>query len=447
MPKIAIVGRVNVGKSTLFNRLTETQQAMTSPIAGTTRDRTYAPCLWRGLVLTITDTGGLLERTEDSLQEQIQTQVHIALNEADAVLFVLDGIVGLTEEDRRIATALRTLKKPVLVVVNKIDGSADRVHPADAPWHHLGFKKGFLVSAINGSGTGDLLDGVMKELKLKPDTEIPPTPDPVCRVAILGKPNVGKSSLLNALVGEERMIVSPLPFTTREPNDTLYTFEQRPILLIDTAGIRKKSHVGPGLEKTGVSKTLGVLARTDIAVLVLDPYDQGIGHQDLTLGELIEERGVSALIVVNKSDLVALEDLTTLKQKLPALFPHLKFAPMVFASTKTKDHIKGLLPLILQIRATRKKVIPQEELDNFLIEAQYIHEKTIYTKFRRKDKKRIRLTDMQQLRYDPPVFQIKKNTKEPLPQGFEGFIYNRFRERFPFLGTPVEFRIIIKEKE
>ncbi len=441
MPKIAIVGRVNVGKSTLFNRLTETKQAMTSPMPGTTRDRTYAPCLWRGLVLTMIDTGGLVEHTQDTLQEQIQTQVTVALAEADAILLVLDGTVGLTEEDRRIAKALRPLKKPILVVVNKIDGSADRVHPASAPWHHLGFKKGFLVSAINGSGTGDLLDGIMKELKLKADSEIPATPDPVCRVAILGKPNVGKSSLLNALVGEERMIVSPIPFTTREPNDTLYTFEQRPILLIDTAGIRKKSHVGPGLEKMGVSKTLGVLGRTDVAVLVLDPYDEGIGHQDLTLGELIEERWVSALIIVNKCDMVPLEDIATLKKKLPTLFPHLKFAPMVFISTKTKDHIKGLLPLILQIRKTRKSVIPQEDLDAFLIDAQQVHEKTMYSKFRRKDKKRIRLTDLQQLRYDPPVFQIKKNTKEPLPQGFEGFIYNRFRERFPFLGTPIEFRV------
>ena len=355
MPTIAIVGRVNVGKSTLFNRLTETTNALVSPIPGTTRDRNYGACFWRGLELTIIDTGGLTEETpKQSLEAQVKKQVLIAVQEADLILFVVDGKEGIMKDDEMVSLLLKKTKinskKPVLLTVNKIDKPALATENTEQ-WRKLGFGAPFFISAATGSGTGDLLDEIVRSLSLKEALINPALTKvkPFARIAILGKPNVGKSSLLNAMLGEERMIVNEMPFTTRVPQDTLKNYQGAPLLLIDTAGIRKKAKVSFELEKIGVQKTLLTLQRTDCALLVLDAFQEGLGKQDMTLGRLVAENKKSAIIVVNKIDLKEKQEKEKWQKEISRAFPHLSFAPILFVSAKQKQHINQILEQIMAV--------------------------------------------------------------------------------------------------
>jgi GTP-binding protein len=380
LPTIALIGRVNVGKSTLFNKIIEENLALVSNIAGTTRTRNIGIAAWRGRQFRLVDTGGLTFSEDVPLEDDIIKQTEIALAEADIILFVVDIRSGLLPQEREIARRLvkQYKTKPVILVANKADSQTIHHLVYEREWRQLGLGEPFPVSAANGSKIGDLLDKMYKELgKIKKNPKRAPESEPV-KVALMGKPNVGKSSLFNKLIGEERVIVSDMPHTTREPHDTLVEVEFEPndnevsgseviakekissgkkkkvkaskdqILFIDTAGIRRKSKVSGELEKIGIQKSIATVNRADIVLLVLDATEP-ITDQDQQLAGLLREHIRSVIIVINKWDKADANDdpfRNEVKEDIYKKFPHLNFAPIVFVSAKTGYRIHQIFPLI-----------------------------------------------------------------------------------------------------
>src|SRR3989344_5179291 len=359
IPTIAFVGRVNVGKSTLFNRIVEAQHALVSPIPGTTRTRNIMLAWWRGMPLRFVDTGGLTFDERVPFEKEIIKQTEIALKEADVIAFVVDLGVGILHQERELAKILRKQKKPVIVVGNKADTEKKARTADEGVWQALGFGNPIPVSALNGKNIGDLLD-VLYE-KVKPHlTAIEETSaqkyDEAIRVIILGKPNVGKSSLLNALLGEERVGVSPIPHTTREPHDVLTEFDGTPILFVDTAGVRRHAKMQAGLEKDGVRKSLETLKNADVALLIMDAGDF-LSAQDQRLAELMGEAAAGMGLVLNKWDLVENnqnpEVRNAARRQLERHFPFAAFAPITFVSALDKKGMYTVLPLIKKVFEAR----------------------------------------------------------------------------------------------
>ena len=382
---VVIIGRANVGKSTLFNKLSEKRQAMVSDIPGTTRDLKYMKISWQGKEFELIDTGGFLaaqkkplkkltkkeqkkfkQQAVDDIDRQVEQQARRALAQSNIVLFVVDAKEGLNPQDRQIANYLRKAKdKQVVLVINKCDNPKIREQVAE--FHKLGLGEPVLVSAANGSGTGDLLDLVT--CQMTKNKQFKTEKDEVIKVSILGKPNVGKSSLLNSLIGKDKVIVSDIPHTTREPNDTLISYQDNQILLVDTAGIRRKAKVArQSLEEAGVKMSIQSLKKSDLALLVLD-LSQPISHQDLQLGKLIAESSVSVIMVANKYDLLKEKGENLVKEQTQAIysnFPHLVWAPVVFTSAKTGWNVKKILKLILETKQQAELQLPQSALNRFL---------------------------------------------------------------------------------
>lgn len=449
LPAVALVGRVNVGKSTLFNKLTESRQALVSEIPGTTRTRNIGTVHWRGKDFRLIDTGGLTFSDDIPLEDDVIKQTEIALAEADLIIFVADIQTGILPQEYALAKRLVQVKKtkPILVVANKADTTKlfSTIH--DREWQKLGLGEPLPVSAVNGTNLGDLLDTIYKTLnKLKRRPKRLPVITPI-KVAVMGRPNVGKSSLFNKLIGEDRVIVSPMPHTTREPHDTLVeaTFEttdgkseKAHLLFIDTAGIRRKTKVTGELEKLGVVKSIATINKSDIVLLVLDASEP-ITDQDQQLAGLLREHTRSVIMVVNKWDTA--EDNTDLfrnevKNDLYGAFPHLKFAPIIFVSAKTSYRVHQIFPLIKQAWDARQIVVPDDVLKEFLKRVVKKH-----LPVRGKGVRHPKILGLTQLGYNPPMFEVKIKPNTSIHMSYVHYLENRLREEFGFFASPIIMKL------
>ncbi|MDD2785898.1 MAG: ribosome biogenesis GTPase Der [Patescibacteria group bacterium] len=438
IPTIAIVGRANVGKSTLWNRLTESKQAIVSRVAHTTRDRNYAPCLWRGRIFQVIDTGGMdVEKTV--IGEGIKHQAELAIKEADLVLFVVDAQTGVVAQDLEFAKKTQKLNSHILLVANKTDRNTQLGSAlSDAMWK-LGLGEPTPLSAASGRGIGDMLDLVVDELKKMGKDPVDIQTDEELKIVIMGRPNVGKSSLMNAIMGEERSIVSPIAHTTREPLDTHLTWDDHRITLIDTAGMRKRARVTEKLEEEGIERNRKALSRADVAVLVVDATDDP-RKQDKHLADLLKSAHRGLIVAVNKWDLVP--DKTTGSTKkfedlVRQCLPFLDWAPFVFISAKNSQRVRDILDIALKIKEERGRIIADNAMDKFL-------KQTISRQRPRAAKSSATpyVQSAMQIATDPPRFKlIVRGEKTALHQAWLKFLERRLREKFGFLGTPIVFDI------
>ncbi len=438
MPLIALVGRTNVGKSTLFNRLVEHSRALVSHVAGTTRDRKEGECLWRGRVIKIVDTGGLDVKQETEIEKQVVRQAELAMKQADVILFVVDLREGPLPQDIELARELRKTHKPVIVVGNKAEKLTHRTAASSPEWRLAGHASPIPISAATGAGVGDLLDSVYDELKRLKKEPAEITQVKASRISVIGKPSVGKSSLLNSILGEERFITSPIAHTTREPNDVLVEIGDKSYLLIDTAGLRKNAKVkkAGGLEEAGVERTKRVLRHTDVALFVLDA-SKPIDKQERVLAGLLQETHVGVIIVANKWDLVpgkTTQSINQFQEYITGSLPFLRWAPILFVSAKTGQRVHNLFEMVDNIERRRYTQIPETELDKFWRAAVRRHLPS-----KGKGPKPPTMLGFTQISVAPPTFQlfIKARRLDVLHPSYLRFLENRLREQFDLEGTPV----------
>jgi len=440
LPRVALVGRVNVGKSTLFNRLIEKQHALISKIAGTTRTQNVGTAIWRAKNFEVVDTGGLEFNEDIPLDTEIIEQTKKSLETSDLILFIIDIQTGVLPQEKKLAKIIKTnyKSKKVVLVANKADSPKWEGQQYDSDILKLNLGEPFLISAQSGRNIGDLLDLIYDDLKaLKKRPKKTKVYHPT-KIVLMGKPNVGKSSLFNKLIGEDKVIVSPMAHTTREPFDTLVEYEKKPYLFIDTAGIRKKTKVKGELEKLGVQKSIQNVKEADIVLLLLDATDV-ISDQDQQLGGYLKEHSKSTIIVINKWDLA--DDNSDafrndVKAEIYSHFPHLDFAPIFFISAKTGYKIQQIFPAIKQADNERKIEIPQDVLDKFL-------EKITKRKLpsRGKGTKHPKLISLKQLNAGPPIFELIIKARTSLHSSYINYIINRLREDFSFYAAPIVVKI------
>ena len=441
-PKIALIGRTNVGKSTLFNRLVEKNAALVSSIPGTTRDRKEADCLWRGKVIRMIDTGGLDGDQTDQIERDTARQAEYAMKEAAVILFVVDLKTGALPQEKELAKKLRQSKKPVIVVGNKAESLTQRVAIEEKQWQFGGLPKPFPVSALRGTGVGDLLDEIYNILEKQNTSAVDATQISATRVAVIGKPNVGKSSLLNALLKEERFIASPIAHTTREPIDTLFEVDGKSYVFIDTAGMRKKAKAKKGLriEAAGVKRTKDILKKTDVALFVLEA-DKPLSTQDLILVGLLQDAGVGVIFVANKWDLVEEKEISTMddyKKYIEGSFPFLTWAPILFVSAKSWRRVDRLFALIDEVQKARSFEIPKKKLKKFLRKTINHHKPKAG-----KGTKPPSIIGLRQIGTAPPKFVllIRAKRTDALHASYPRYIENSLHKFFPFNGTPVIVRV------
>ena len=480
IPKIVIFGRTNVGKSTLFNRLIENEKALVADIAGTTRDSNLGEVEWQGRKFDVVDTGGVINLDEftsegkikialdkETIDRKVQMQAREHLSRADLILFLVDTKAGLMSQDRQLALFLKehAQGKKIILVANKTDSPKENFKVPE--FYKLGLGEPFPISAATGSGTGDLLDEILKQLKKEfgrkkkaaryseaedeenkrkrgknaPDSDL-------IRVGIMGKPNVGKSSLINSIFGQERVIVSSVAHTTREPQDTEFDYEGKKIVLIDTAGISKNAGKSSrrdiparkgkkvDLEKEGINRSLKSLNRADISLLVLD-ISKEITRQDAKLADEIVGRKKSLIIIANKWDLIPEKDVKKFNEYINYHLPFIKWVPIIYVSALTGRKTQDILDLIMKINVERAKVLTEKELEKFLKRIVKIHRPT---RFRPTDKYPYIKTITQTDSY-PPEVEIKIGGKESIDSSYLRFIENQLRNQFGFLGTPISVRV------
>jgi GTP-binding protein len=432
---VAIVGRPNVGKSTLFNRIIGERDAIVDLQSGVTRDRHYGEAQWNGKKFTVIDTGGYVPESKDVFEAAIREQVWIAIEEADVIVFVVDGITGVTPLDVEIAKILRQTNKKVVLAVNKIDNEKSQIYTAQ--FYELGVGEPFPISALHGRKIGDFLDEVVKDLP-SVDGEEKNEKDQI-KVAIVGQPNVGKSSFVNAVLGENRTIVTDIPGTTRDSIDTQFEYNGNKFLLIDTAGLRKRSKIKESIEFYSAIRALKALQRCDVAVVMLDATC-GLERQDLRIiGEAAElKKGI--VIAVNKWDLVE-KDANTALEYEHALKSRLKvfdYVPVVFISAKTKQRIFKVLDLAKVVHDERAKRIKTSELNKVLFP---IVKETPPPAVSGKE---IKIKYVTQVKSSPPVFAFFANFPDDIPEHYKRFLENKIRENFGFIGVPLT--IIFKRK-
>lgn len=458
LPTVVIVGRINVGKSTLFNRLTETSKALVSKIEGTTRDYNFSTVSWRKKTFALIDTGGvnigILKHSiqsllagkkdkspkADEIEKEIVAQTKEALKKADVILMVADGQAGLLPEDKELALVLKKLKTPIMLVCNKID--SQKYWPQVNDFFKLGLGTPLPLSAANGSGTGDFLDELVKKIKGTPGRPRKTEEKPGIKVAIIGKPNAGKSSLVNKILGEKRVIVTPIPQTTREPQDTDITYKKQKITLIDTAGLRKQGKIKPGLEKMATKRTLAMLNSADIVLLVTE-VNEPLARQDSHLAGLIKDAGAGIIMITNKWDLIEDKDERTdsqIKKQYQAHFPFLSFVPIIFTSAKTGKNVDKILDLILEVEAEKQKEIPQEKLEEIMKKLIRHHRPT-----QAKGPKRPRVYGLTQTNVNPPEFTVVIGSDQSIQPSYLRFIENQLRHNFGFLGVAVKIKVRTKQ--
>ncbi|MDH7490280.1 MAG: ribosome biogenesis GTPase Der [Anaerolineae bacterium] len=433
-PIVAVVGRPNVGKSTLFNRLIGQPLAIVEDSPGTTRDRLYADSEWNGRTFTVVDTGGLVFDESGEVEWKVREQAQIAIAEADVIVFMVDASTGLTAADREAADLLRRTDKPIVIAANKADNEERR--QAAVEFYELGLGDPIPISALHGTGTGDLLDAITASFA----PEVVEEPDEAIRVAIVGRPNVGKSSLLNALLGEERAIVSEIPGTTRDAIDTRLEWAGQPVVLIDTAGIRRRGRIEPGVEKYSVLRAMRAIQRADVAVLVLDGVD-GPTAQDAHVAGYILEEMKSVIVAVNKWDLVP-KDSHTMHQYTQVVRAALRFmdyVPVLFISAKTGQRVGQVLDTALRVRDERLVRLSTAELNDILRQA--VARQAPPTKAG----KSLKFYYVTQPSVDPPTFVFFVNDKELVHFSYVRYLENQIRERYPFTGTPL--RMLFRGRE
>jgi GTP-binding protein len=426
---VALVGRPNVGKSTLFNRLVGEQVAVVEDLPGTTRDRIYADTEWSGRGFTIVDTGGIEGAPGTELARLVRAQAQLAVEEADLLVLCVDAREGVTPDDEAVAALLRRSGKPIVVAATKADNPARRL--AANELYALGFEEVVPVSALQGTGTGDLLDWIVARLPPEP----PPEEDDKPRFAIVGRPNVGKSSLLNAIVGQERSIVTDRPGTTRDPIDTELAHDGHELVLVDTAGIRRRGRIEVGVEKYSVLRALRAIGRSDVALLVIDA-DEGLTAQDAHLAGYVVEVGRGCVLVANKWDLVD-RGAESVKQFDAAVREHFKFmswAPLAHVSALTGQRVGRPLDLALEAYRQRRRRVPTAELNRVVQRAIEQHAPAS------RRGRRFKLYYATQAETEPPTFVFFVNDPQAVPTGYERYLENRVREAFGFGGTPLRIR-------
>ncbi|MFP4396084.1 MAG: ribosome biogenesis GTPase Der [Anaerolineales bacterium] len=455
-PLVAIVGRPNVGKSTLFNRIIGERRAVVSDIPGTTRDRIIAPTEWEGREFLVTDTGGIeilppsvedgrrpgpdrpLLEDSDQFIPEIRAQARQAIDAADVILFLTDVITGITGADRQVADLLRRTEKPVLVVVNKVDN--DKRELAAMEFYELGLAEIITISALHGLGVGDLLDRVVEMLPSAESSA--PLPEDAVRIAILGRPNVGKSSLLNRLLGEERAIVSPVAGTTRDALDTKMSWGDRTLVLIDTAGIRRRGKIDPGVERYSVLRAARSLHRADVALLMVDT-NEGVTSQDTHIAGMISDAGVSTVTLVNKWDIATpymREIRSDLEEQVRYKLRFLNFIPVLFISALTGYRVEHVVPTALDVYDARYHRLDPGRLNDLILNAMAEHAPP------NRRGRRLRIYRATQIDVAPPTFAFDVNDPQLMHFSYKRYLENRIRDAFSFPGTPIRFVYRQKKK-
>ena len=437
-PIVAVVGRPNVGKSTLFNRLAGERISIVQDTPGVTRDRIYADVEWTGRKFTLIDTGGMEIGAEDVILKQILQQAEIAIETADVILFITDAKAGMTDDDKQVANMLRRTKKPVVLAVNKID-NVNRDSMNIYEFYELGIGDPIAISAGQALGLGDMLDEVISYFPENAEAE---EEEEVIKVAIIGKPNVGKSSLINKILGEDRLIVSNIPGTTRDAIDTPIEIDGQKYVFIDTAGMRRKSKIKEEIERFSIIRAVTAVERCDVAILVIDA-NEGITDQDTKIAGIAHERGRAAIIAVNKWDAIEKNDKTMNKylKDIGNELAYMPYAPKVFISALTGQRIARMLELIQTVHQNHSLRISTGVLNDVLIEATAMQQPPA-------DKGRqLKLYYMTQVSIKPPTFVIFVNDRELFHFSYKRYIENQLREAFGFVGTPVHFIIREKGKE
>lgn len=434
---IAIVGRPNVGKSTLFNRLTQTRRAIVDDTAGTTRDRQYGKVDWCGQEFSIVDTGGWVVNSDDIFEGEINKQVEIAIEEADVILFVVDASTGVTDLDDKVAAILRRSKKPVIVVANKEDKGDARFNTAE--FYSFGLGDPIGISSANGSGTGELLDEIVKDMPEKDEEEAPE--EDIAKFAIVGRPNAGKSSLINAFIGEERHIVTDIAGTTRDSIYHRYNKFGFDFYLVDTAGIRKKQKVNEDIEYYSVIRSIRAIEASDVCILMIDAT-RGIEGQDANIFGLIQRNRKGLVVCVNKWDLVADKSLDAQKhfeQAIRSKFAPFTDFPILFTSALTKQRIYKVLETAVQVYQNRRRTIPTSQLNTYMLEQVAI------TPPPSNKGKFVKIKYVTMLKDAViPTFVFFCNLPQWVKEPYKRFLENKIREHWDFNGTPIS--IFMREK-
>ena len=425
---VAIVGRPNVGKSTLYNRLVGGRRAIIDDESGVTRDRQYGTCTWNGKTFTVVDTGGFVRGSDDVFEAAIRSQVEIAIAEAAVIVFVADVETGITDLDEQVAAMLRRTDKPVVLCVNKVD-NGQRHMEANEFWS-LGFEEAFFVSSMTGSGTGDLLDAVTAHLGA--DAEEEELEPEIPRIAIVGQPNAGKSSVVNALLGEDRNIVTDVPGTTRDSIHTRFRKFERDFYLVDTAGLRKKAKVHEDLEFYSVMRAINAIEEADVCILLIDATD-GVEAQDLAILRVIQKRNKGVVVGINKWDLVAKET-NTMRDYARAVRERMApftDVPIVFTSATERSRLLELVDAALQVHENRNRHIATSELNRVMLEA---IERTPPPSYRGRY---VKIKYVSQLPTYFPAFAFFCNNPKQVKESYKGYLENQLREHFELTGTPI----------
>ena len=439
-PSVVILGRSNVGKSSLFNKVVEQNRALVLPEAGTTRDRLEATVFWRNKSFNIIDTGGLDPDKDDIYHDPIIAQALTAQISAAVILFMVDVETGVLQEDQQIVKQLRKYNKPILLVVNKCDNAHKRKKAEVFKKLNLDY---YLISASNGSGIGDLLDAITNILPKEKKS----SKEPDITLALIGKPNVGKSSLLNSIFGEDRMIVSETPHTTRDSQDVFVEYKDTGYMIIDTAGIRRKTKQGDEVENLSISKSIAAINRSDIVALIVD-ISESATSQDKRLAREIEDSNKGLFMVANKWDKIPEKDDKTInkyKEYIDKTFPNLSWVPIVFTSALVDQRTKEILGLAKDIKKNLEREITDNALSKFLKSAVAKRKPTIG-----KGTRRPRLLSLKQTRTNPPAFLIEIPNKTNLAKSYQQYLANSLREKFDFEGVPIKLSVqerVLKKEE
>ena len=437
-PIIAVVGRPNVGKSTFVNRLVGKRQSIVDDLPGVTRDRIYFDVEWQNKQFTVIDTGGIVPGDEDEIMLSIYDQAKIACNEADKIIFLVDGIDGVTPVDEDIANILRQSDKPIFLAVNKVDSHNQITMISD--FYSLAVGEPIAISALHGSGgVGDLLDEITKDFE-QDDTKID---DGSIKLAIVGRPNAGKSSIVNALLGEKRVIVSDISGTTRDSIDSRLTYNEQEFVIVDTAGIRKKAKVDYGVEKFAVDRAIRSIKECDVALLVIDATEaiNGISDQDKKIASIITEAGKGMVIAINKWDLIEDKKSNTVnkfEKKLANDIPFLDYVPKIYISAVTHQRLNNIFTRVVEVQSEHSKRISTGLLNKIVNEAYALNPpQTIRNK-------RLKIMYSTQAATEPPTFILFVNDEKLLKDHYKRYMENKLREAFGFFGTPI--RIAVRQR-